>query len=223
LDNLTCLLGKNIELELSGKIQHIGILTDFGKDILVIYNGEKFLYIPLTHIHHFQLYQTVDNRLDIEVPEKNGLEMPADRISYRNTLYNAKGIFSEIYVAGNHSIHGYVRNVLSDYFVFYSPIHKMVFISLYHLKWLIPYPDNRIPYSLHTDRFLAYESAITFARTFKEQIKKMEGRMVMLDLGGTANKAGLLSKVDDTIIELIMPYEQKLYWNTQHIKTISMA
>ena len=52
-------------------------------------------------------------------------------------------------LAGNAPIHGYVTSVMNDYIVFYSPVYKTVYISLKHLKWLIPYKENQVPYALN--------------------------------------------------------------------------
>ncbi|WCN37254.1 DUF2642 domain-containing protein [Aneurinibacillus uraniidurans] len=221
MNSLSTLLGKPITVELSGKIIHTGILNDYGRDIIILYNGQQFLYIPMVHVQSFQLSQ----RNDIQTvgSDEKTLEQTNSQISYRSILNNAREVFVEVYVTGTQSIHGYIKNVLSDYIVFYSPIYKTMYISLQHLKWLIPYPTDKIPYSLDQGFFTNKQSDLTLSRTLKEQLKKLEGKMIVLDMGKEENKVGLLNKLGDHTLELIIPYEKKLYWNLQHLKIISLS
>ena len=50
------LIGKNIEVEISGGSFHKGILIDSGLDIIVLYDGRtnSFLYIPFVHIQRLK-------------------------------------------------------------------------------------------------------------------------------------------------------------------------
>ena len=65
------LIGKNIEVEISGGSFHKGILLDSGLDIIVMYDGrnQHFLYIPFVHIQ--RLKETI---LDKEDPLMNLLQ-----------------------------------------------------------------------------------------------------------------------------------------------------
>ena len=71
-----------------------------------------------------------------------------EAISYRKILMTAKGMFVKVYVTENKSIHGYISSIMNDYFIFYSPAYKAMFVSMDHLKYLIPYPPITTPYSL---------------------------------------------------------------------------
>ncbi|WP_373889932.1 hypothetical protein [Neobacillus cucumis] len=52
-DDLEDLLGKTIEVEISGGVFRTGTLVDSGLDIIVLYDGKKqsFLYIPFIYFH----------------------------------------------------------------------------------------------------------------------------------------------------------------------------
>ena len=42
----------------------------------------------------------------------------------------------------------HITGIMNNYFVFQSPVYKTMYISLNHLKWLIPYAQNDKPYGL---------------------------------------------------------------------------
>jgi hypothetical protein len=85
---------------------------------------------------------------------------------------------------------------------------------------LIPYQYKKAPYSLDKILLPIHSSEITLARTFEEQIKKLEGSIVVFDLGHQANKIGLLKKVEQNIVELVTAGEQTIYFNIQHLKMV---
>jgi hypothetical protein len=213
-------LGKFIDIEITGGRVHQALLIDIGPDIVVVYNGVNFLYIPFIHIHYIK--QSIEDSIEMYTPPEVPIENGAEMISYRKVLNNAKGLFVEIYITGNQTIHGYFTSVMNDYFVFYSPVHHTTFISLNHLKYLIPYAPNSTPYSLSQNHFPFNPTNVPLARTFDQQLKKVEGKIVVLDLGETPNKIGLLREIKDGIIELVTAKGEIFYWNVNHIKTVNL-
>jgi hypothetical protein len=210
--------GLAINVELSGEKRHTGVLVDYGLDILVIYTGEQFIYIPISHIQHIKKHY--EDFSEIPLPkEESSIEMVQD-LSYRKVLTHSKGVFIEIFVGGNVPIHGYITHVLTNYFVFYSPVYKTVFIPFFHLKWLIPYHSDRTPYSLDKSSLPVNPTNITFVRTFEEQLKRLEGKIVVFDLGLNANKIGYLNRIEYNMIELITGDKNSMYCNIQHIKAV---
>ena len=209
--------GKEVEIEISGDKRHKGVLIDSGLDILVIYNGTDFIYIPINHMQNFKLSvkgeQEISHIPDIPITSEQD-------ISYRKTLTNARGVFVEIFVTGNLSLHRYITSILTNYFVFYSPVYQTMFIPFFHLKWLIPYPYNQTPYSIDKKLLPVNPAELPLARTFEEQIKKITGRIVVIDLGSNGNKIGLLKNIENNMIELISAGGAKLYCNIHHIKTV---
>lgn len=220
MNNLHSLIGKQIELEVSGKVMLRGILVDVGLDIIVIYNGKEYFYIPHLHIHNIRSSTNPSAELLGVTPESPFDE--DDMISYRKTLTNAKGRFVEIYVTGNKSIHGYVTAILNDYFVFYSPVYKTMFISLNHLKWLTPYQTNITPYTLGNEVLPVKPTDIPLQRSLEEQLKKFEGQLAVFDLGDHPTKIGLLKQVKNNIIELVTASGEAVFWKIIHVKTVHL-
>lgn len=213
------LIGQKVELEVTGKTIFQGILIDLGQDILVLFNGKDYFYIPLLHVHNIR-----SNEL-IELEYNNSYSVaPINEeqtaISFRKTLLNAKGRFVEIFVTGNKSLHGYVTNVLNDYFSFYSPVYKTMLISMNHMKWLTPYQTDLTPYTLDTKALPVKPSGITLQRSLEDQLKKMEGNLIVFDIGDHHLKIGLLKQIENNIAELIIASGESVYWKISHLKSI---
>lgn len=221
LKNIKNLIGQKVELEVSGKTIFQGILVDLGQDILVLFNGKSYFYIPFLHVHNIRINSMIELETS-EGPVVSPINEDQGVISYRKTLTNAKGRFVEILVTGDKSISGYVTNVLNDYFVFYSPVYKTVFISLNHLKWLTPYQSNITPYTLDNKELPLKPVNITLQRSIEEQLKKMEGNLVVFDVGDHPFKIGLLKQVQDNIIELVVASGETVYWKVPHIKSVHL-
>lgn len=219
------LMGKNIEIEISGGNFHEGILVDTGLDILVLYVGKrhKFLYIPVIHIQRVKEAKLDQNSVVYEPPSKKPLEPDSLTISFRGILTNARGRFVEVYVTGNKSIHGYLTSIMNNHFVFYSPVYKTVFISMDHVKWLIPYHEHCTPYSINDQTLPAAPATIPLARSFEDQCKKLENKLVVIDGGDSSEKIGLLQKVSNNQLTLITAERNIVYRNLEHVKTIHFA
>ena len=212
-------IGKPIDIELSGEKIHSGELIDYGPDILVLKTEKHFVYIPFLHV------QFIKQKPNNNAEDENNSSSPTlsiiqqeENISYRKTLINAKGMFVEIFVTGNQPLYGFITSVLTNYFVFYSPVYKTLYIPFQHLKWLIPYQGNQTPYSIKS--YQIHSSDFPLTRTFEELVKKVEGRIVVFDLGIHPNKTGLLKKVENNLAELIIGNEDCVHCNLHHIKTI---
>lgn len=219
LKNLMQLLNKQIIVKLSGGKFFEGILTDIGNDILVLFDGQRFLYIPLLHVHKIRLSDNINEEIDL--PIGFSLSEQVESISYRSILINSKGLFTEIQIAGDQSLHGYITNVLNDYLVFYTPIYKTILISLHHLKWLTPY-KNVTPYTLNLNiESLPIKLSNTpLQGSLEEQLKKVEGNLVVFDMGKDPDKIGLLKKVENNLIELVIENGETMYLKLTHIKSV---
>ncbi|MFZ7943389.1 MULTISPECIES: DUF2642 domain-containing protein [Bacillaceae] len=219
------LMRKNIEIEISGGNFYSGILVDAGLDIIVLYVGRtgNFYYIPSIHIQRMKETKIEENSTYYELPTEKPLETDSQAISFRRMLNNAKGRFVEVYVTGNKSIHGYLTSIMNDYFVFYSSVYKTVFISMNHVKWLIPYPENATPYSLDHQSLPVHSMKIPLARSFDEQCKKLENQLVVIDGGDSSEKIGLLQKAVNRRLSLITAGRETVYRNLEHVKTIYLA
>ncbi|SFC91342.1 hypothetical protein SAMN05443252_10877 [Bacillus sp. OV322] len=214
------LIGKKIEVEISGGNFHIGNLLDAGLDIIVLYDGHSFIYIPTVHIQRFKEIIKEEEDTSYDPPSDNPIE--TDTISFRKALTIAKGSFVQVYVTGNKSIHGYLTSIMNDYFVFHSPVYKSMFISMNHVKWLIPYPPNTTPYSLKSKDLPLMPKTAPLARSFSEQLAKFENQLIILDGGDHPEKIGLLQKIRNNKMILITAEGEAVYWNVEHIKTIQL-
>lgn len=217
MNGIKNLMGKEVTLEISGKTTFSGILIDVGMDIMVIYDGVKYLYFPLLHVHNIKNCDEIDS---IEEPvEKSPIEDDSPSFSYRRTLTNAKGQFIEVFVTGNRSIHGYVTSVLNDYIAFYSPVYKTMLISLHHLKWLIPYHKQLTPYTLSNENLPVVPANIPLSRSFEEQLQKYQGKLLVFDMGDNPNKIGLVKSIANNMVELVRADGEMIYWKLSHLKT----
>jgi hypothetical protein len=217
LKGISNYIGKQVDIEITGKTTFVGILIDVGLDIIVLFDGKQYLYIPLLHLHNVKI--SSNEPIEIIHQDTQPFSDDTDTISYRKTLNNAKGIFVEIYVTGNKSIHGYITNILNDYFVFYSPVYKTLFISLHHLKWIIPYSSSLTPYTLSNEVLPVQPLGIPLSRTFEDQLKKYEGKLVVFDTGDQPDKIGLVKNIQNNIVELVTANGETLYWKLIHLKS----
>lgn len=221
MNNFKDLIDEEVDIEISGKAYFSGILIDNGLDILVLYNGRKYMYIPLLHLHNIKKRNNSEDSLEKPYSEMPFLE-ESEPISFRKILMNAKGQFIELCVTGNRSIHGYITSVLNDYIVFYSPVFKTVFLSMQHIKWLIPYSTNLTPYTLSNTDLPVVPSTIPLARTFEEQLKKYIGQLLVFDLGENPNKVGLIQNISNNIVELVNAEANIVFWKLSHIKSVHL-
>jgi len=217
------LAGKNIEMEISGGIIHKGTLLDSGLDIIVLYDykNHAYLYIPFIHVQSIK-ETYLDKGDDDSYQPLTEKPIDTDGISFRKVLTFAKGLFVQVYVTGNKSIHGYLTSIMNDYFVFYSPVYKTMFISMNHVKWLIPFPPHATPYSLSSENSPRTPISIPLARSFDEQLKKLESQLVIIDGGDQSEKIGLLQKIRNNKITLITGDGVPVLRNVEHIKTIQL-
>jgi hypothetical protein len=219
-------IGKYIKIEISGKKSIYGLLVDIGSDLWVIFNGTDYLYIPAIHIQNWQFMKQYEineiNEITIN-DEPTPIYNHNEEISLRKTLTAAKGIFTEIYVTSNQALHGYIISIMNNYFVFYSPIYKTMFISLNHLKWLIPYTNSQRPYGLSNASLPVSPSSLSFARSFEVQIEKLIGELIVFNIAENENVIGRIQSINNNFVELISAKEDPIYINFQHIKTMHMT
>jgi hypothetical protein len=216
--HFSSITGEVVELEITGNRRYIGVLIDSGQDILVLYNGENFIYFPFVHVVNMMPFSSADFPT-IVLPTNTPLEDDSE-ISYRQILTNAKGMFTELLVTGNQTIHGYITGIMTNYFVFYSPVYKTIFIPMFHLKWLIPHSGIQTPYSLNRNLLPINSSNISNSRTFEAQVEKFVGNIVVCDLGLHPSKIGLLSKMNNNFLELVTADYKKIFCHIHHIKSI---
>ncbi|MCA1060920.1 DUF2642 domain-containing protein [Rossellomorea aquimaris] len=214
-------IGEAIIIELTGKKIVKGYLIDVGNDVIIVYNGEDFIYISASHIKNLSIVSK--ETIGIDEPTVSPQFEQEEQMSLRKILTTAKGAFLEIYTMGNQPIHGYITGIMNNYFAFYSPIYKTMYVSLQHLKWLIPYSTNLSPYRLSKENLpVNPTNSITLARSFEIQVEKLIGSLVVLNLGVDEELIGKIERIEDNIVELIMANGDSIYLNMQHIQTVHL-
>lgn len=214
-------IGEYVSVEVSGNRGIIGYLVDIGKDVLVLQQRSDTCYISLRHVHHFSKAMDAP---EFRVEGVPGFDHPFrlgnEEISLRKVLLHARGQFVEINITGNTTIHGYLTSIMNDYFVFHSPVYKTMFITLGHLKWLVPYREEVTPYALEPEAIPHRSLPTSLPRTFKEQCQKLAGNVVVFDLGEHPDKIGQLRSVDaeSGMIEMIQANGMKRLLNLEHVK-----
>ena len=218
--SLKNLLGELIQLELAGKSLIHGTAIDLGSDVIVVFNGKGYVYIPLIHIKNIKMISK--NELDFEMEKPKELpEISLDQnFSLRKALTAAKGMFLEIGVTNKDTLHGYITSIMNNYFVFHSPVYKTMYITLNHLKWLSPYTDNKKPYGLHSQVPQTQISNLSLARSFEVQVEKLTGELVVFNVGETNALMGKINHVEENIIEFQTAREEPYFLNMYHIKTV---
>lgn len=222
MDVLEDYLGSVVNIEVSGQLLFTGYLIDLGTDVIVINNGKQYIYLPYQHIHSVK--KAVDDVIDVieEGSDQGESQIKIDNgdsINFRKILCNAKGLFIECYITGNHTLHGYITQIMDDYLVFFSPVYRTTFISFDHLKYIIPYYPGATPYSADKAYLSVNQTDINFAPTFEQLLKSMEGRFMVLDLGGNPDKTGFFKSIRSGIIQLVTANGEVYHWNLKHIKT----
>ncbi|MFX3660083.1 MAG: DUF2642 domain-containing protein [Ectobacillus sp.] len=228
-------MNDTIQINLSGNMSFTGTLIDKGSHILVIYENNNFIYLPLLHIQQIQF--DFDNqsllggnqRREIAQKEEaapdalSAIPSTSNTISLRKVLQNAKGMFLELCIGGEQTLHGYVVSVMNDYFIFYSPVYHIVYIPFYHVKWFVPYKEGQVPYSLEREEFPLRPAMDPLARTFEEQLKRFIGKIIILNLGKKPLQIGRLNAINSNQLELVIARNETIYVNLHHVKSVHLA
>jgi len=214
MNSLRSYIGQIIEAEVSSKKTIVGKLLEIGSDLIVLFNGQKYVYLPVVHL----LSVNKGESTDTEYMNAATAPFEGKQLSLKQILTNASGIFVELFLTGNHTVHGYIQYVQEDYIVFDSPAFKTMYIPVSHLKWLIPYL-NQTPYQIKTGQQIQ-SSGESFAQTFEEQMKKSLGKIVLFDLGKDSEKIGILNGVETVLVELVKGNGKTVYLNMAHLKSM---
>ncbi|KAB2338677.1 DUF2642 domain-containing protein [Cytobacillus depressus] len=229
MTDLISLQGKQINIQLSGKEMINGILIDAGKDIVVIFNGQRFLYIPMSHIHQFELNSNKEEYVDM--PNESSAFAEMDLLTLQEVLKISKGMFTEIYVGKALSYYGYITHILNDYVGFYSPHYKLIYIPIYHIKWLVPFNENIPPYTLsklnqtlskNPLHLQVNPANIPLQHKLEDQLKKEEGKLVIFDGGTDPKKVGLLNKIENNSAELLLAKGEIVCLYLSHLKSVQI-
>lgn len=215
-----------VMIEVSGGKILNGSFVDSSNDIIVLYAKSQFVYVPKDHIHSLEI--DYDNENNIEQPshiptfisQVNDVDL-----NLANLLSLAKGMHVEIMVTKNIALHGVITAVNDDYFVFESPIYKTMFIAIKHLKWIIPYFKDELPYGLNKQEFLNLSSNKNqpYKNTFASQISEFTNQLVILNLGKDFSQIGRITSVKGQILELLDGKSNIVFFNLSHIQIVQLV
>lgn len=211
-------LGETVSVEVAGGRCSEGVLVDYGTDVIVIYDGKLFYYISLMHMRSIKLSYQSDTVYGTSHGDRP-INAVDESLSLKKVVENAKGLLVEIYVTGSQSVHGYIDNIFNDYFTFVSPLYKTMFVAFKHFKWLALLNRTQTYYTLPKEQYPVQPNLIQLqALDFEELLLKLRGKIVIFDMGVERNKAGLISGVQNSFVELINADEETVSLNIHHIK-----
>ncbi|MER2029685.1 MAG: hypothetical protein ABS903_11020 [Solibacillus sp.] len=197
-----------------------GIIFDSGSDIIVLFNGENFIYIPVSHIEYI-VAETPDT--EFAVPSDSPiipLDINKKNLTFESILKEAKGINQEICIINKKYLFGTVLEVMDDYLVFFSPVYKRTYIPINHIKWLIPYTPNERPYGLSEAEFSWKQADEGFEANFEKQLAVLLNKLIVLNMGEKTHHIGKVKSINGKMLELKTAKEKRTYVNIEHIQTI---
>jgi len=212
-----------VKIEITGGKFLNGALIDSSSEVVVIFDGKKFVYVPFEHIQ--TLEKDFDNEDNIQQPTETpsiDSKINNNDMTIAKILSQAKGMDVEIYVTSNKSLPGRISAIMDDYFVFQSHIYQTIFISNNHLKWLIPYSEQQLPYGLTKEELLIQtNNQQPYPSNFYLQIEQLKNKLVVINFGEKYTQIGKIKNVNRKLVELVLADSRSVYVNTPHIKTIS--
>lgn len=210
-----------VKLEITGKKILKGIIIDSSSEIIVLFNGKEFFYIPVSHIHEMKIdYYNEDGlKIPSSISQDRIINDTNEEMTFVKVLTKSLGTYLEMHVVNNQPFHGYISNILKDYIVFQSPIYKKMYIPIRHIKTLVPYSNKQKPYQLSNDQFSIKKFNENFPNTFEEQIGNFKNILTVLNVAEKNNFTGVITDVKGSIIEF-QAAKDNFYYNLQHIKTI---
>lgn len=212
-----------VKVDLAGKSFVKGSIVESSSEIVVLYDGNDFLYISTEHIENVSVMQNED---DIQQPSTFPSSIKKDEtldFTFVHVLTQAIGMYTELFVTNRQPLHGTITNVMQDYIVFYSPIYKTMYIPIKHLKWIIPYSEQQRPYQLSDEELQVKQIGESFVHRFDLQVEKMKNKLVVFNLGEKTHFIGKLINVHGKIIELHTARKNTAFINMQHIKTMHIV
>lgn len=216
--SISSLRGKQIDVEILGKIVFQGILIDISKELIILFNGKDFIYLPLWHIYRLNKSEIINE--EISYPTIGSLVKDEQSISFRTILENAKGRFTVIYVTGDISLHGYIVSVQTDYISFYSPLFNLMLLSTHHIKWLVPYHLKTTPYTLSDEKIPTFPSGALLHPCLEEQLKKYKDELVVFEMEGRSTNIGKLNNISEGMAELVVANGEIVYVTLIHIQSV---
>lgn len=210
-------------IEVSGGKLLKGSIIDFSSEIVVLFNGNDYLYIPVDHVKHLTVSSDEEDTISkpLEPPGiKNN--SPNDILTLKTVLNRAQGMYVEMYITGKVFLQGYISNIMADYIIFESPIYKTMYIALKHIKWIIPYSSNQHPYGLTKEDFPIDQYSIQLPQTIENLVKKIKDELVIINLGEKNHQSGKIVSISGQFVEVLTTRSVPYFININHIQTLSL-
>ena len=209
-----------VTVSLIGDSLFKGIIFDSGSDIIVLFNGKEFIYIPVNHIEYI-----APDIPDTELTEPSNFQNILSNNSHKDLTFDsilkeAIGVYQQLCIINKKQLHGTIIEVLEDYIVFSSPIYQKIYIAKKHLKWLIPYTVNERPYGLSEDECNWQQVEKGSREYFTEQLRTLSNKLVVINLGEKYHHIGKLKNISNEMLELKSVKDNSMYVNIAHIQTI---
>lgn len=211
------------KIEISGGKFLRGSIIDFSKEIVVLFDGNDYLYIPVTHVKNLTISNDDEDSVSKPTNPPYINSKSTETLTLKTILSRAQGIYVELYVTGKVPIQGYISNIMDDYIIFESPLYKTMYISLNHLKWLIPYTSNQNPYGLTKEDFPIDQYSVQLPQTLDNLVKKIKDELVIINLGEKSHQIGKIIDFSNNYVEILTTRSVPYYINIYHIQTLSIV
>ncbi|ASS68935.2 MULTISPECIES: hypothetical protein [unclassified Paenibacillus] len=188
-------------LEGGGRLE--GLLCEMGEDMLSMFilPSRRYGYIPLVQVKELSL-SPVPAPEGSPIAEDHPYRTPSERMTYRKILLASKGSFSEIKLSSNRQLHGYLAGVMNDFLIFCAPMNGAVLVPLGSLRCLSPYPSGLAPYHLTPEQFPLRPLSLGLARSFSQQLAKLQGEFIVAGRGELPDLSGVLASIDGQLVTL---------------------
>lgn len=211
------------KIEVSGGKFLRGSIIDFSTEIIVLFNGRDYLYIPVTHVKNVTISNNDEDSVSKPTNPPCINSKSTETLTLKSILSRAQGMYVELYVTGKVPLQGYISNIMDDYIIFESPIYKTIYISLNHIKWLIPYISNQKPYGLTKEDFPIDLYSVQLPQTLDNLVKKIKDELVIINLGEKNYQIGKLVEFSDKFVEILTTRSVPYYINIHHIQCLSIV
>ena len=210
-----------VRFEITGKKMVSGTLIDVGSDMIVLFNGMDFMYIPLDHIRNFETDR--DNENNVQAPT----ELPSivavdnqDELSFEKVLGTSERETSRdfcvrpsIFAWNDHSHYEQLHCLPIPHLQ--NDVHIPKIIS----NGSFPSPRAINYMGRNTTSFSPQATNETFASSFDKQVEKYINKFVVLNINERESFIGIINNVEDQIVSFNQQKHPPVYLNMRHIKT----
>ncbi|GLX69019.1 hypothetical protein [Paenibacillus glycanilyticus] len=209
---------KNVIVEISGTTPVHGLLIAAGIDLVVLLREQKYYYIPMSHVHRV----TLDAKANQEdYSHSHGISFMEQEEPLGLMLQKAIDLFVDISVSSHKPVSGYLREIKSDYLILQSPVYRTIFVSLNHLKWLIPYSSHYMPFGQSAETVRTPMSKdLESVNKFEDLFTFESGNKVVINFGSASEQIGIINAVGSGIVDLTDASGNNGMYPLSHIKTL---